>query len=122
MKKALPGRDSEKRRMLGVEPNPGTNGFSIRPGHETHPAWLHASAPLLFCLISACSSNPSVPERVEIPVLKSCVKEAPVMPQTTDETAIKAMDDYAATLVTWTERLLLKAYALKAEAVIGACK
>lgn len=58
----------------------------------------------------------------KIPVAVSCVKEAPVKPKTSTEAEITAMTDYAATLTTWTERLLLKAYAEKAEAVISACK
>jgi len=52
----------------------------------------------------------------------SCVKEAPEKPQTQDEVAIFAMDEYAATITVWTERLTLKAYAEKAEAVIQACR
>ena len=59
---------------------------------------------------------------VKIPVAVSCVKEAPTKPDTTDESAIKEMDDFAATLTTWTERLTLKAYAEKADAVIQACR
>lgn len=52
----------------------------------------------------------------------SCVMEVPEKPQTRQEAEILAMDDYAATLTTWTERLLLKSYAEKAEAVIQACR
>ena len=78
---------------------------------------------LLACLLLAgCPSNPTVPDKVLVPVIKSCVKEAPKKPATTDEKVLLAMDDYAATLSTWTERLLLKAYAEKADAVIQACK
>lgn len=73
---------------------------------------------LLICLIlGGCASL-----EAQIPVAVSCVKEAPVKPKTSSEAEITAMTDYAATLTTWTERLLLKAYAEKAEAVISACK
>lgn len=58
----------------------------------------------------------------KIPVAVSCVKEAPAKPKTSSEAEIMAMSDYAATLTTWTERLLLKAYAEKADAVIEACR
>ena len=44
------------------------------------------------------------------------------MPQTATEGEIIAMSEYAATLTVWTERLMLKAYAAKAEAVIQACR
>lgn len=71
---------------------------------------------LIAMLLAGCAIEP------KMPIAVSCVKQVPVVPQTTDETALKAMDDYAATLTTWTERLLLKAYSLKADAVIQACK
>ena len=58
----------------------------------------------------------------KIPVAVSCVKEAPAKPETQPEAAILAMPDYAATLTVWTERLLLKAYSEKAEAVINGCQ
>ena len=59
--------------------------------------------------------------KVAIPT--SCLKsDPPAMPQTASEAEILAMSDYAATLQTYTERLLLKAYAAKAEAVINACR
>ena len=43
------------------------------------------------------------------------------MPQTLTEAEILAMSDYAATLQTYTERLLLKAYSAKADALLRAC-
>lgn len=52
----------------------------------------------------------------------SCVKDVPEKPQTRPESEILRMDDYAATLTTWTERLELKGYAEKAAAVIDACR
>jgi hypothetical protein len=50
------------------------------------------------------------------------VKDAPEKPTTVAEAEILRMDDYAATLTAWTERLALKSYAEKAEAVIAACR
>ena len=77
----------------------------------------------LACLLLAgCATTATVPTETKIPVAVSCVKNAPQKPATTDEKALMAMDDYAATLTTWTERLLLKSYAEKAEAVIIACR
>ncbi len=52
----------------------------------------------------------------------SCVKEAPEKPQTATEAEILAMSDWAATLTVWTERLDLKAYAAKADALLQACR
>ena len=75
---------------------------------------------LICCaaILAGCATAPTA----KIPVAVSCVKEAPTKPQTADEAALKAMDDFAATLTTWTERLRLKAYAEKADAVIQACR
>lgn len=85
------------------------------PGYEPSVGTLYYPA-LLFCLfLAGCAT---VPQSVSV----SCVKEAPEKPVTTDETAIRSMDDYAATITVWTERLLLKAYAEKADAVIQACR
>ena len=58
--------------------------------------------------------------KVAIPV--SCIKDAPAVPVTATEAELLAMSEYASTLTIWTERLELKAYALKAEAVISACR
>ena len=75
---------------------------------------------LLGCaaILSGCATAPTA----SIPVPVSCVKEAPAVPVVATEAEILAMTEYAATLTTWTERLLLKAYAAKAEAVIDACR
>lgn len=77
---------------------------------------------LAAAILSGCVSNPTIPTVVRVPVPVACVNDAPVSPETRHEAEILAMDDYAATLVTWTERLLLRAYAAKAEAVIAACR
>lgn len=79
---------------------------------------------ILCCvaLLTGCATGPTVPTVVKIPVPVACIKEAPTKPATTDEAAILAMDDYAATITVWTERLLLKGYAEKAEAAISACR
>lgn len=59
----------------------------------------------------------------KVPVPVSCITgEPPAKPETTDEAALMKLDDYAATLTAWTERLTLKAYAEKADAVIQACR
>ena len=74
---------------------------------------------ILLCtaLLGGCAT---LDAKVAIPV--SCIKDAPAVPQITDETALLAMDEFSATLTVWTERLLLKAYSAKASAVIEACK
>lgn len=78
---------------------------------------------LLMCAaLAGCASAPKVPERVLVPVPVACIKEAPDVPTTMDDAVILQMDDYAATMQVWIERLLLRSYALKAEALIAACK
>jgi len=77
---------------------------------------------LAAAILSGCASNPAVPTVTKVPVPVSCVKEAPEKPVTVSEAEILAMSEYAATLTTWTERLLLKSYAERAEAALEACK
>ena len=93
----------------------------LRRGFGFFGAW--ALTPLLVptavaVILAGCATD----QTAKIPVPISCVKEAPVRPDTKDEKAILAMDDYAATLTVWTERLSLKSYAEKADAVIQACR
>ena len=73
---------------------------------------------LILCCAAILAGCATTPQAVSV----SCVKEAPEKPATTEEAALLRMDDYAATITTWTERLTLKAYAEKADAVIQACR
>ena len=73
-------------------------------------------------VLTGCSTAPKLPERVLVPVPVACVKEAPAVPTLRSEAEILAMDDYAATIVTYGERLELRAYAEKASVLIAACK
>ena len=68
--------------------------------------------------LSGCASDPA---KIAIPV--SCLKsEPPAVPQTLPEADILRMDEFAATLTVWSERLLLKAYSAKADSLLQACK
>ena len=74
-------------------------------------------------LISACTSAPTVPERVLVPTPVSCLSAPPpAVPETRTEAEILALSDYAATYVTYYERLALRAYAEKASALLSGCK
>ena len=80
---------------------------------------------LILCcaaLLAGCATTAPVPEKVLVPVIKTCVTEPPTKPATHTEAELLAMDDYAATIQTWVERLNLKAYAEKADAVIQGCR
>lgn len=78
---------------------------------------------LATCLLSAgCVTDPAIPTVVKIPVIQPCIKEAPEKPQTIAEADILKMDEFQATMVVWVERLLLKAFAEKADAIISACR
>ena len=82
-------------------------------------------AHLLCCaaLLAGCTTAPTVPEVVRVPVPISCIQgEPPAKPETASEAEILAMDEFAATISVWTERLMLKSYALRAEAVILGCR
>ena len=81
---------------------------------------------LILCcgaLLAGCATGPQVPAVVKVPVPISCIQgEPPAKPETLSEAEILVMDEYAATLTVWTERLMLKSYALRAEAVILGCR
>ena len=77
---------------------------------------------LILCCVAILAGCAAGPEARPV-VAVSCIRgEPPAVPQTATEGEIIAMSEYAATLTVWTERLMLKAYAAKAEAVIQACR
>ena len=85
--------------------------------------------PKLFCCAAlcltaqGCSTAPKLPERVLVPTPVSCLSAPPPeVPALTAESALLAMDEYAATLTVWAERLELRAWAAKAEALLLACR
>lgn len=72
---------------------------------------------------TGCTTDPAIPTVTLVPTQVSCINgEPPEKPQTVPEAELLAMSDYAATLTTYTERLLLKAWAEKAEALLQACR
>ena len=73
---------------------------------------------ILQAILAGCTTGPVA----SVPIAVSCVKEAPAKPQTTPEGEILAMSDWAATLTTWTERLILKAAVEKYDAIVQACR
>lgn len=81
---------------------------------------------LILCcaaILAGCATDPVIPTVTLVPTPVSCLSAPPPeKPQTVPETEILAMTDYSATLVTYTERLLLKAWAEKAEALLAGCK
>ena len=75
----------------------------------------------LFLITAFVSGCATLDAKVAVPV--SCLAtEPPAMPQTVTDAELLAMSEYAATLTTWTERLELKAYAAKADALLQACR
>ena len=80
-------------------------------------------AAVVALLLAGCATVPTVPAVVKVPVAVRCLPaDVPAKPETRPEAELLAMDDYAATLTAWTERLLLKAYSEKAEAIIAGCR
>jgi uncharacterized lipoprotein YajG len=73
-------------------------------------------------MLAGCSTAPKLPERVLVPVAVSCVKDAPAVPTLRSEAEILAMDEYQSTIVVWVERLILRAYSEKADALLQACR
>lgn len=78
----------------------------------------------LCCLwLTGCATGPTVPSVVRVPVPVSCLKAPPPdLPQTHSEAEIFKMTEYEATVIVWIERLQLRAYSEKAEALLLACR
>ena len=93
--------------------------LAARPTSRPHLRGPFQWIPIFLILIlSGCASQET---RVPVPV--SCLREAPpAMPQTLTEAEILAMDEYRATIISWSERLLLKAYGAKADALLQSCR
>ena len=88
--------------------------------YENH-ALIRKAKIFFLCVIAILSGCATLDARVSVPV--SCLKsEPPAMPQTVSEAELLAMNDYAATLTAYTERLELKAFSLKAKALLDACR
>lgn len=79
---------------------------------------------MLTILLSGCATAPALPKTVLVPVPTPCVAAAdvPAVPTLTDEAAILAMSDYGATLTVYAERLALRSYAARADAIIQGCR
>ena len=74
-------------------------------------------------MLAGCTTAPKLPERVLVPTPVSCLSAPPPeVPALTDESALLAMDEYASTLTVWAERLELRAWAAKAEALLLGCR
>ena len=85
--------------------------------------WKTVNFLLLAAIGTGCSTAPKLPELVLVPTPVACLSAPPPeVPPLRSEAEILAMDDYAATLVTYAERLELRAWAEKAEALLLACR
>src|SRR3990167_6857853 len=85
--------------------------------------WYRILALFIVTILAGCATGPQVPAVVKVPVPISCIHgDPPAKPDTLSEAEILVMDDYAATLTVWTERMMLKSYAVRAEAIILGCK
>ena len=104
------------------------DAFRRRTAHQAYwtgvlrylPSGAKVGSVMLVAIIflTGCATQEA---KIAIPV--SCLKsDPPAMPQTLSEAELLAMNDYAATLQTYTERLLLKAYSAKADALLQSCR
>ena len=82
----------------------------------------HTKTAIAALLLAGCATAPQVPTVVKVPVAVPCVTAPLDKPLVMDESVLLALDEYAATIQVWTERLILRAYSEKAEAIIQACR
>jgi hypothetical protein len=77
---------------------------------------------LLACFVSyGCTSAPTVPDTVQIPVRVPCIAQMPDKPKLHTDAEIKAMPDYEAILTLLADRVEDAIYRGQMEAVIAGC-
>ncbi len=76
-----------------------------------------------LALLAGCQTPVTIdrPVRVEVPVAVACISSLPVRPATTDDQALKAMDDFTAVLTMRRDTLVLRAHVETLEALLGPC-
>ena len=106
---------------LPVDASVGAEALKALFSSKTARAIVFCAPTVLFA--PGCATDPAIPTVVQVPVAVSCIRGEPLAkPETRAEEEILSMPEYSATLTVWMERLLLKAWAEKAEALLQGCK
>jgi hypothetical protein len=79
-------------------------------------------ATLAICLLVGCTSAPTIPETVNIPVRVSCIDQLPEKPKLHTDAEIKAMPDYEAIMTLLADRVEDAIYRGQMEAVMEGCR
>ena len=76
-----------------------------------------------LALLAGCQTPVTIdrPVRVEVPVPVACISSLPARPATTDDQALKSMNDYAAVLTMRRDTLVLRAHVETLEALLAPC-
>lgn len=77
---------------------------------------------LLVLLLTACSSLPKVPEKVNIPIPVSCVKKDADKPQFKTHEELKQLDNPNFVLTITSELLKYENYTSELEVIVNHCK
>ena len=72
-------------------------------------------------VLAGCQTPADRLVRVEVPVPVPCLSSLPARPETTDDQALKAMDDYNAVLTMRRDTLVLRAHVDVLESLLAPC-
>jgi hypothetical protein len=86
----------------------------------THPRNVYIISAFLY--MTGCTSAPTIPETVQIPVRVSCIDHLPEKPKLHTDAEIKAMPDYEAILTLLADRVEDAIYRGQMEAVMEGCR
>lgn len=72
--------------------------------------------------LAACSTNPTLPTEVRIPVMVQCVKEVPPLPRAYTDAELKILSDGDLVLGLAQDRLTWRAHSGELRALLESCK
>jgi len=78
---------------------------------------------LVSCAVLAgCSSVPTAPREVRVPVPVPCIEQAPQRPSMLSDAEMLALDDYGLVLALARDRRVRQGYQATLEAVVQGCR
>lgn len=110
-------------------------GFQVRPGKQNCLADIDrrnvvggvvshrfvSGHAVILLLLAGCSSVPTAPKEVRIPIPVSCIDRPPAKPSMLSDAELLALDDYGLVIALARDRRIRQGYEAELESVIEAC-
>lgn len=75
----------------------------------------------ILLLLAGCSSVPTAPKEVRIPIPVSCIERPPTKPSMLSDAELLALDDYGLVIALARDRRIRQGYEAELESAIEAC-